>query len=476
MNESPKEKGKYLVTDTSDLDKEKHVLSTTDDQIKKCHSLNKYFVNHKYTSPFKLKLIKDIHYMEKKIKLFTFLKFLLGFIVLVIPLFIIIYFIYSDYSIMSKYIFFPYFLSLSLVMGSFLILLVIKLGDACRNYGIFIVSWERIYIFKILKLIVTGLFILWLLFLCEEFVINFNLLRERVAQSNNKYESSSKIFDKGTYSIRLLFILLLWDTEKNGNGSYNHDKIGYFEYEGTFFKDFHYSLSKLLIPIMCLCIVYLLKIIFIKTKREIIYGILFFFSIFKCLYFLINKPPKDDKSDKDEDSEDKEEEIYFKNNKGKYFEIIPMTIIILIFIILNFKRCIIDLKRKKFYSYQTKKKNDFIFYMVVSSFVLNTLGYLLFLFLLYLMYFEEIKSDFSIYTYKKYWGMIYTSFSLILIGYSFPFGNYCFKLIYYPTAYETYDHDLKNKFYINSSGNLRKNFNYYQKKEKEKILQNNSSF
>ena len=202
----------------------------------------------------------------------------------------------------------------------------------------------------------------------------------------------------------------------------------------------------------------------------------FFFSIFKCLYFLINKPPKDDKSDNDEDSEDKEEEIYFKNNKGKYFEIIPMTIIILIFIILNFKRCIIDLRRKKFYSYQTKKKNDFIFYMVVSSFVLNTLGYLLFLFLLYLMYFEEIKSDFSIYTYKKYWGMIYTSFSLILIGYSFPFGNYCFKLIYYPTAYETYDHDLKNKFYINSSGNLRKNFNYYQKKEKEKILQNNSSF
>ena len=55
MNESSKEKGKYLVSDTSDLDKEKHVLSTTDDQIKKCHSLNKYFVNHKYTSPFKLK-------------------------------------------------------------------------------------------------------------------------------------------------------------------------------------------------------------------------------------------------------------------------------------------------------------------------------------------------------------------------------------------------------------------------------------
>ena len=474
MNEPQKEKGKYLVSDLSDLDKEKNTLSTTNDQIKKCHSLNKYFVNHKNISPFKLKLIKDIHFMEKKIILFTIIKFLLGFIILVIPLIIIIYFICSDYSIMSKYIFFPYFLSLSLVMGSFLILLVIKLGDDCRNYGIFIVSWERIYIFKILKLIATGLFILWFLFLCEEFIINFNLLREKVAQSNNKEDSSSKIFDKGTYSIRLLFILFLWDTEKNEKGLYNHDKIGYFEYEGTFFKDFHYSLSKLLIPIMCLCFFYLFKIILIKTKREIIYGILFIFTIFKCFYFLINKPSKDDKND--EDSKEDQEEIYFKNNKGKYFEIIPTTIITFILIILNFKRSIIDLKRKKFYSYHTKKKNDFVFYFVVSSFILNALGYFLFLFLLYLMYFKEIKSDFSINTYKNYWGMIYTSFILILIGYSFTFGDYCFKLVYYPTAYETYDHDLKNKFYINNSGNLRKNFNYYQKKEKEKILQNNSSY
>ena len=64
------------------------------------------------------------------------------------------------------------------------------------------------------------------LFLCEEFVINFNLLREKVAQSNN-WESSSKLFNEGTYSIRLLFILLLWDTEKDKDGEYNHKSIGY---------------------------------------------------------------------------------------------------------------------------------------------------------------------------------------------------------------------------------------------------------
>ena len=182
MKEISKDKKNYLLSalSTSDNDKDKNALSTlstTDDQIKKIHTLNRYFVNHKNTSPFKLKLIRDIHFIEKKIKTFTFLKFLLGFIILAIPLFIIIYFICSDYSIMSKYIFFPYFFSLSIIMGSFTIILVIKLGDACRNYGLFIVSWERINLFKILKLIMTSLFILWFLFLCEEFIINFNVLR-----------------------------------------------------------------------------------------------------------------------------------------------------------------------------------------------------------------------------------------------------------------------------------------------------------
>ena len=472
MKEISKDKKKYLLSalSTSDNDKDKNALSTlstTDDQIKKIHTLNRYFVNHKNTSPFKLKLIRDIQFIEKKIKTFTFLKFLLGFIILAIPLFIIIYFICSDYSIMSKYIFFPYFFSLSILMGSFTIILVIKLGDACRNYGLFIVSWERINLFKILKLIMTSLFILWFLFLCEEFIINFNVLKEKVAQSNNK-ESSTRIFNEGTYSIRLLFILFLWDTEKNNNG-YIHDKIGYFEYEGTFFNDFHYSLSRLLIPIVCLCFFYLVKIIFIRTKREILYCILFIMTLFKCFYFLLNKPQK-------KESNNEENVEYFRNNKSKYLEIIPTTIIIIIFIVLNFKRCIIDLLHKKFYAYNKKEKNNFIFYTVITSFIFNTLGYLLFLLLLHLMYFKTINADFSIDLYRKYWAMIFISFSLILIGYSFPFGNYCFKLMYYPTAYETYDHLLKSEFYINCSGNLRKDFNYYQQKEKEKILQDNISY
>jgi hypothetical protein len=463
----------------SEYDKTKNDLSTTNDHIKKIHTLNKYFVNHKNISSFKLKLIKDMNYMEKKVKLFTIIQFLLGFILLAIPLLAILLFIYKDYSERSQYMFFPYFLSLSLIMGSFMIILVIKLGDSCSNYGIFIVSWERIYLFKIMKIITIGLFILWFLFLCEDFEINFNLLREKVAQSNNR-ERSSKLFSEGTYSLRLLFILLLWDTEKE-NGEYNHKKIGYFEYEDSFFKDFHSSLSKLLVPIISACFFYLVKMFFIKTKREFIYFIILLVTLFKCFYFILSTPSDGENSSKKINEnihfneKEKADEEYFKNNVGKYYEIIPISIIIISLVILNFKRCVIDLIHKKFYPFRHREKNLFIFFVVITSFILNASGYFLFLGLLYILYFKTIDSELTIETYFTYWIIIYISFFLILIGYSYPFGNYCFKLVYYPIAYETYDHYLKNKFYVNSSGNLRKSFNYYQKIEKEKSSQTQSN-
>jgi len=477
MNEIQTNQNNLLIENESDKRKSKRTLSSTIDHIKNFHDLNRYFVNYKNTSSFKLKLIKDINFMEKYIKTFTFLKFLLGFILLTIPFIIIIFFIYCDYSERNKYIFFSYFLSISIIMGSFLIILVIKIGDACRTYGILIVSWERKYMFKIIRLISISLFFLWFLFLCEEFLNNFNLLKEKVAQSNNK-ENSSKIFNEGTYMIRLLFILLFWDTEKNDNGIYNHQKIGYFEYESNFFNDFHTSLKQLLIPIISLCFFYLIKIFFIKTKNEIIYSILLFLILFESFYFLLYSPTSEDNSKIEQDNNSflqEEENIeYFKNNKIKYLEIIPLTIIIILLIVLNYKRCIIDLIHQKFYPYHSKKKHIFIFCLIIFSFVVNVFGYFIFLFVLYSMYFRKIKEDLSINTYNNYWAMIYISICLILIGYSYPFGNYCFKLMYYPTAYETFGHVLKNKFYINKSQKKDKD----KEKEKEKLMnsQTNSSF
>ena len=331
-----------------------------------------------------------------------------------------------------------------------------KLNDSCRMFGILTLSYERIYNFKIIKFIFSGFFILWLLFICENFVISFNLLKEKVTQSREK-EITSKIFNEGSYILRFLFIFLFWDLEKNKKDEYVHDIMGYFEYEESFFKDFHNTFNQLLIPIITFSACGIVKIIFIKTKRGFLYSLLFLVTIFISFYIYFFDIYKVEQQD------EKEKEKYFKESNYKYFEIIPITIIIIILIILNTKFCIVDLFHKKYYSYRSKSKNNLVIFFVVCSFLLITIGYLLFLFIIYKLFLKKIDPNFSINDFNSYWIMIYLSLFFISAGYSFPFGHFYFKLLYHSTAFECFNHLKKNNFYINSSGNLRKNSAFLHK-------------
>ena len=253
---------------------------------KRYYSFNKYNnINRRYYSPLKLKFINGIKFLDGHIKFYSFLKFLFGIIFLVIPLVLIILISYSENTTKNKYIFFPFFISVSLIISSLLIILVIKINDSCRTFGILNLSYERIYNLKTIKFIFTNLFLLWFLFICEDFVISFNLLKEKVTQSKDP-EKTSKIFNEGTYIMRLLFIFLFWDLEKNNNNEYIYNKIGYFEYEDHFFDDFQITINKLLIPIITFCFCGLIKIIFIKTKRGYLLRIYLFLFIFYFMMYL----------------------------------------------------------------------------------------------------------------------------------------------------------------------------------------------
>ena len=448
-----------------DNDNDNNILikSSSDKSLKHYYSLSRVNAMHKLPSPLKLSLIKGLCFLDSHIIFFSLLKFFLGFIFLVLPLMSIIAIVYTDYNDKNKYYFFPFFVSTSVFICSLLIFVVIKLNDSCRMFGILNLSYERIYNFKIFKFILMGFFLLWILFFGEDFIIDYNLLKEKVAQSKDK-EISSKIFNEGTFIIRLLFIFLFWDLEKDDNNEYIHKNIGYFEYEESFFKDFHKAFNKLLIPIITFCFCGILKIIFIKTKRGIIYLLLYSVTIFISFYIFFDDVAKDilDKKSKDETEE------YFKDSKNKYFEIVPITIIALLLIILNTKICIVDLIYKKYYSYGNKSKNNFVVFLVLASYLLNTFGYLVFLFILYNMFLKKIEPSFTIETFNLYWIMTYLSILLIFIGYAFPFGHYYFRLLYHSTAFGYFDHEIKNKFYINPSGSLSKSFEYINKKKRDK--------
>ena len=457
------ENEKIKLINDSDSDKKDIIMINENKQNQRRNSfMNKLNNRYKFPNFFKINLLKGIHYLDGHLNFFTFIKFIFGLIFLVLPVLLIIFIAYSDVAEKNKYIFFPFFISVSLIISSLLIFGIMKLSNSCKISGIFIESYERIAIFKIAKFIFTGFILIWFLFICENFVFNYNLMKEKVTQSKEK-EITSKMFNEGTYIMRLLFIFLFWDLEKI-NGKYTYDKLGYFDYEDKFFYDFHKIFSQLLIPIITFCFCGTFKIILIKSKRGLLYFILYIITIFISFYISFYDVSKDHKIIEDKEKE----EEYFKDTKMKYLEIIPFTLIILLLIIINTKIFIIDLKHKKYYSYKDKSTNNFVGFLTICSYLINTSGFILFLYVLYYLFIYKITQDFPIEKFYECWRFIYISLLLIFFGYAFPFGHYYFKLLFHSIAYENFDHFLKNDFYKRSSGNIKKSSTLYQKKISEK--------
>jgi hypothetical protein len=291
MKENIENENIKLIND-SDSDKKDIIMIKEDKQNQKRTSfISKQNNSHKLPNYFKLNLLKGIHYLDEHINFYSFIKLIFGLIFLVLPLLLIIFIVYLDTTEKNKYIFFPFFISICLIICSLLIFGIMKLSNSCKISGIFIESYERISIFNIAKFIFTGIILLWFLFICEDFVFNFNLMKEKVTQSRDK-EITSKMFNEGTYIMRLLFIFLFWDLEKI-DGKYTYDKLGYFDYEDNFFNDFQKIFSKLLIPIITFCFCGIFKIIFIKTKRGLLYFILYIITIFVSFYILFYDVSKD---------------------------------------------------------------------------------------------------------------------------------------------------------------------------------------
>ena len=393
---------------------------------------------------FKIKIIKQLHYFEEHFIINILLKLFFGVIILVIPFICMIIFNIINFSEKSNFFFFPYFITLSSMIGCLMILLVIKIGENCQMNGLIIYTWERKNIFKIINSIIIGFYLLWFVFICEKFTNVYNLLKEKVAQTSMK-ETSTQLFNKGSYTLRILFILFFWDTEKDNDKEYIHKNLDYFEYEESVLSEFHSYIQSLILPIIFISFHYIFKIIFFKSRKEFlffIFNIIVVFQSFFIIFYPIEK--------KEDDNVLKEE--YFSNVRCKYIELIAYLLIILILMITSFKEHIIKLIRKKYYPKKGNKKISII--IVISSFIINFIGYILIIILLFFFSFDKIDETMKIEKYQYYWIFIYLSIALILIGYSFLFGHYCYNLIYYPVSYEITPHALKNDFYTKCSGKL----------------------
>ena len=394
---------------------------------------------------FKLSMAKQFIYLDEHYILTIFIKLIFGIIFIFVPLLLIIIFSLLDFSEKNNYIFFPCFISISIILGSLLVLLVIKIDEACQINGLLIYTWERKNIFKIVNSILNCLFLLWVLFLCENLIKWFNLLKEKVAQSN--LASSPQLFNKGSYTQRILFILFFWDLEKGSDGEYIHKKLEFFEYEDSVFSEFHENIKSLFTPAILLGFYNLFKFIFIKNNKKILSFLLSLVILF-ISFFIMFYPIKDNDS-----KSTTETEPYFSNDDCKYIEFICYALIISLLIIKSFFMHL-KLIKKKYISFKKIKTSKTMTVISIFFFLINLSGYALLISVIIFLAFDKIDQNLAIEKYEEYWNLIFMALGLILLGYAFIFGHHIFDLIYYPIAYEISPHTLKNSFYINNSGTI----------------------
>ena len=391
----------------------------------------------------------QIQFLNKYFKLYTFIKFIFGFITITLPYILFLYLFYNkNLEGSSRFIIIGYFFTMSLTGAIVILLIVFKIGDSFKIYGFFFRPWELKYILRLINLFFIIIFSLFFFYSIESFYSDISLIKETIEQNSK----SSKIFDKGSYILRYLFIFSFWNTEKDSKGDYIHKNIDYFDYEQSF-DDFRGIFNPFFYPFIYLLSYLFFRLIIFKIKYFWLNLCIIVCGLFECFYFIFF-PIKDSQNSTSFKSDKK---IYFeKDYKLLSFEFIPLIILIICFIIYGYIETINKLINKKLYSRKNYKFSLIVIIFSALSFLFLLIGYgIILFFIIYAIFFLKVDENMSIETFFNFWKLLIISILLISIGNSFPFGNYFFKLLYRSIEFEIYDHPIKKDYYIKTSYNLK---------------------
>ena len=183
--------------------KEDNLIENESYSLKKNSNQQKNEIQKDFTN-FKFSLIKQLYFLDQHPNFFAIIKLIFGILFIVIPTLALICFIYIDNYNKLKYMLLPLFISFSLYGGFILLLFVFRLGDNCETNGIFIFCWERKNLFRLLNNFIISIILIFCLRQIEFFFVNYNLLKEKVSQKNEK--QNSIVFDNGSFLLRVLFI------------------------------------------------------------------------------------------------------------------------------------------------------------------------------------------------------------------------------------------------------------------------------
>lgn len=413
----------------------------------KTEALLKY--KKQINSVFKFKIFLMIQFFEHHPCLFTIFQLLLGLITIFIPSFLL-YFFTNVVTPSGEYIMLPFFVTFSLMCGLIVLLFVFRLADDCHIYGILIASWERKNVCRLFNTAIIMFIVLWGFLSYEQFFIDLISIKEKVI----RVPTRSQTVNSGSFLLRYLFIFIFWKKDPS-NLNPNKGKLGYFVYENDFMHDFRDFMSKLVTPIIFLQFYYLFKIILIRSKNTLVYLALCIVGLFECFWFEFYPV-----------TEIKGEE-YFPTDFRKFFEVIPLIIILLLVSGISVKLYLLRLLRKKLYTYRSRRSNLLTVGVSLLSFLLTNGGIVIYLFMLICSLFIEINYNTPVEVLDKFWFLLILGFLMITGGLSYAYGVYIFALVFGPVAFELCPSVLKNSFYTRYSS-INQRLRKIKKKKKKK--------
>ena len=114
----------------------------------------------------------QIQFLNKYFKLYTFIKFIFGFITITLPYILFLYLFYNkNLEGSSRFIIIGYFFTMSLTGAIVILLIVFKIGDSFKIYGFFFRPWELKYILRLINLFFIIIFSLFFFILLNHFIL-----------------------------------------------------------------------------------------------------------------------------------------------------------------------------------------------------------------------------------------------------------------------------------------------------------------
>ena len=385
-------------------------------------------LRHIYSSSkLKRKLARILSIFYRFPTYIIFLSFLIGFAIICVPFILI-------YCSLIKNILIPFLIICSITIFIIFLLMIIRIIDDIKSKSSMVTKWERKNLLKNFGSLITMTILLIASCFAYSFYKNIKIKQENeniiIDYNNNKLSKEINLDFLFKY---ILNLICLSPSKINKNNKNNKIRYNFKITDEEIIL--HNNMIKFLIPLLVLCVIKIIKIIFINVKFMIQQVLFYIGSLSFCVMLIINN---------------------FYSSFESTFNIIEICSIIFIYIGLlswTLHYMFKFFSRPKDKSFGIRKYCFFNLLIIVFNDIVNCVGITL-IFVSIFLYFLASKE-------KETFNNLIESFKLFKIGFfifivanAYYYGHYILAMIFRPIILQYCPAELRNSNYIKVKKNL----------------------